>query len=195
MRGATRGADAVRNTRDDRRLPAGGLRDARRPANTPATSSGSWGSPSSSPGSSRWSSRPISASRCCPRSNRSKAVTTRSTTRRTIGLRRLITFAVRHKFVTCGIVGIAFALSVVGMGALKQQFFPTSDRPKCWWRFACRKAPASRRRPPRSRSSNAGWTASPRPRSSRAMSVRALPASSSRWRRNCLILPSPRSSC
>ena len=28
---------------------------------------------------------------------------------------------------------------------------------------------------------------SPRPRSSRAMSVRALPASSSRWRRNCLI--------
>ena len=67
--------------------------------------------------------------------------------------------------------------------------------PKCWWRFACRKAPASRRRPPRSRSSNAGWTASPRPRSSRAMSVRALPASSSRWRRNCLIPPSPRSSC
>jgi multidrug efflux pump subunit AcrB len=45
-------------------------------------------------------------------------------------LRRLITFAVRHKFLTCGIVGIAFALSVVGMGALKQQFFPTSDRPE-----------------------------------------------------------------
>lgn len=45
-------------------------------------------------------------------------------------LRRLITFAVRHKFVTCGIVGIAFALSVVGMGGIKQQFFPTSDRPE-----------------------------------------------------------------
>src|SRR3954465_4778632 len=45
-------------------------------------------------------------------------------------LRRLITFAVRHKFVTCGIVGIAFALSGAGMGALKQQFFPTSDRPE-----------------------------------------------------------------
>src|SRR5213082_733202 len=45
-------------------------------------------------------------------------------------LRRLITIAVRHKFVTCGIVGIAFALSGVGMGALKQQFFPTSDRPE-----------------------------------------------------------------
>ena len=45
-------------------------------------------------------------------------------------LRQLITFAVRHKFVTVGVVGIAFALSGVGMGAVKQQFFPTSDRPE-----------------------------------------------------------------
>ena len=44
--------------------------------------------------------------------------------------RALITFAVRHKFVTCGIVAVAFALSGVGMGAVKQQFFPTSDRPE-----------------------------------------------------------------
>jgi multidrug efflux pump subunit AcrB len=45
-------------------------------------------------------------------------------------LRQLITFAVRHKFLTCVIVGVAFALSGAGMGALKQQFFPTSDRPE-----------------------------------------------------------------
>lgn len=45
-------------------------------------------------------------------------------------LRRIITLAVRHKFLTCAIVGIAFAFSAVGMGALKQQFFPTSDRPE-----------------------------------------------------------------
>src|SRR3954465_14967919 len=45
-------------------------------------------------------------------------------------LRSLITFAVRHKFVTSGIVAIAFALSGLGMGAVKQQFFPTSDRPE-----------------------------------------------------------------
>src|SRR5437762_12008490 len=45
-------------------------------------------------------------------------------------LRQLIIVAVRHKLVTCGIVGIAFALSGVGMGAVKQQFFPTSDRPE-----------------------------------------------------------------
>tara|TARA_R110001592_G_scaffold325323_3_gene605250 strand:- start:46 stop:3156 length:3111 start_codon:yes stop_codon:yes gene_type:complete len=45
-------------------------------------------------------------------------------------LRRLITFSVRHKFLTCGIVGIVFALSIVGMGGVKQQFFPTSDRPE-----------------------------------------------------------------
>jgi multidrug efflux pump subunit AcrB len=45
-------------------------------------------------------------------------------------LRRLIAFAVRHKFATCGIVAVAFALAGLGMGALKQQFFPTSDRPE-----------------------------------------------------------------
>ncbi|KAB2766024.1 efflux RND transporter permease subunit [Brucella anthropi] len=45
-------------------------------------------------------------------------------------LRQTIEFAVRHKFMTCAIVGILMALSVVGMGAVKQQFFPTSDRPE-----------------------------------------------------------------
>jgi len=45
-------------------------------------------------------------------------------------LRRLITFAVRRKFLACAIVGVAFACSVVGMGGVKQQFFPTSDRPE-----------------------------------------------------------------
>ena len=45
-------------------------------------------------------------------------------------LRRLIAFAVRNKFITVAIVGIAFALSGAGMGAVKQQFFPTSDRPE-----------------------------------------------------------------
>lgn len=45
-------------------------------------------------------------------------------------LRAVISFAVRHKYLTCSVVAIAFALSGVGMGALKQQFFPTSDRPE-----------------------------------------------------------------
>ncbi|OWV99795.1 efflux RND transporter permease subunit [Rhizobium sp. R693] len=45
-------------------------------------------------------------------------------------LRGMIEFAVRHKFVTCAVVGIAMGISVVGMGAVKQQFFPTSDRPE-----------------------------------------------------------------
>ncbi|MGY4372160.1 multidrug efflux pump subunit AcrB [Bradyrhizobium sp. LB1.3] len=45
-------------------------------------------------------------------------------------LRALITFVVRQKFMTCGVVAVAFALSVAGMGGLKQQFFPTSDRPE-----------------------------------------------------------------
>ncbi len=45
-------------------------------------------------------------------------------------LRGLITFAVRRKFLTCAFVGIVFAFSVLGMGGVKQQFFPTSDRPE-----------------------------------------------------------------
>jgi multidrug efflux pump subunit AcrB len=45
-------------------------------------------------------------------------------------LRRLITLAVRNKFRTCAIVVCAFVVSVIGMGFVKQQFFPTSDRPE-----------------------------------------------------------------
>ncbi|OWV73934.1 multidrug transporter [Rhizobium sp. R339] len=45
-------------------------------------------------------------------------------------LRGLIEFTVRHKFVTCAVVGIVMGISVVGMGSVKQQFFPTSDRPE-----------------------------------------------------------------
>ncbi|MBP2307072.1 AcrB/AcrD/AcrF family protein [Azospirillum melinis] len=45
-------------------------------------------------------------------------------------LRRVIAFAVRHKALTCGIVGLAFVAAIVGMGGVKQQFFPTSDRPE-----------------------------------------------------------------
>lgn len=45
-------------------------------------------------------------------------------------LRSVIKLAVRHKYVTCAIVVVVMALSVVGMGGVKQQFFPTSDRPE-----------------------------------------------------------------
>ncbi|NYJ13834.1 multidrug efflux pump subunit AcrB [Rhizobium leguminosarum] len=45
-------------------------------------------------------------------------------------LRRLIEFTVRHKFLTCAVVVIAMGASVVGMGSVKKQFFPTSDRPE-----------------------------------------------------------------
>ncbi|SHN17482.1 efflux RND transporter permease subunit [Roseibium suaedae] len=45
-------------------------------------------------------------------------------------LRKLIVFAVRYKVLTCAIVGIAFVFAIVGMGGVKQQFFPTSDRPE-----------------------------------------------------------------
>lgn len=45
-------------------------------------------------------------------------------------LRGIIKFAVRHKFMTCAVVVIAMGVSIAGMGSVKQQFFPTSDRPE-----------------------------------------------------------------
>ncbi|GGF85865.1 multidrug transporter [Azorhizobium oxalatiphilum] len=45
-------------------------------------------------------------------------------------LRGTIAWAVRHKFVVAGAVVLVFAVSVVGMGRVRQQFFPVSDRPE-----------------------------------------------------------------
>ena len=44
--------------------------------------------------------------------------------------RRLVVRAVEHKFLVAGIVVLIFFISVFGMGLLKQQFFPSSDRPE-----------------------------------------------------------------
>jgi len=45
-------------------------------------------------------------------------------------LRRLISWAVRRKGLVACIVGGTFLISVAGMGLVKQQFFPQSDRPE-----------------------------------------------------------------
>jgi multidrug efflux pump subunit AcrB len=45
-------------------------------------------------------------------------------------LRRLVTWAVNHKFWVAGAVIAAFMAAGVGMGLVKQQFFPASDRPE-----------------------------------------------------------------
>jgi multidrug efflux pump subunit AcrB len=44
--------------------------------------------------------------------------------------RRLVVQAVEHKFLVAGIVVLIFFVSVFGMGFVKQQFFPSSDRPE-----------------------------------------------------------------
>ncbi len=44
--------------------------------------------------------------------------------------RRLVRWSIRRKFVVVGAVALMFGAAVVGMGAVKQQFFPTSDRPE-----------------------------------------------------------------
>ncbi len=45
-------------------------------------------------------------------------------------LRRLIVWSVRHKFLVAGAVVLIFFAAVFGMGLVKQQFFPKSDRPE-----------------------------------------------------------------
>jgi multidrug efflux pump subunit AcrB len=45
-------------------------------------------------------------------------------------LRRLIAWSVRHKFLVAGAVVAVLLVAGAGMGAVKQQFFPTSDRPE-----------------------------------------------------------------
>ncbi|MBI2256166.1 MAG: efflux RND transporter permease subunit [Proteobacteria bacterium] len=44
--------------------------------------------------------------------------------------RRLVTWAVNHKFWVAGAVIVAFMSAGAGMGLVKQQFFPASDRPE-----------------------------------------------------------------
>jgi multidrug efflux pump subunit AcrB len=45
-------------------------------------------------------------------------------------LRRIIVWSVEHKFLVAGAVVVIFFAAVMGMGLVKQQFFPTSDRPE-----------------------------------------------------------------
>src|SRR5712664_2436466 len=45
-------------------------------------------------------------------------------------LRRLVVRSVQHKFLVAGVVASIFFISVFGMGFVKQQFFPSSDRPE-----------------------------------------------------------------
>ena len=45
-------------------------------------------------------------------------------------LRRLVGWSIRHKFIVAGAVVAVFVTAGVGMGSVKQQFFPNSDRPE-----------------------------------------------------------------
>ena len=45
-------------------------------------------------------------------------------------LRRVVTWALRHRWIMIGATVASFALSIFGMGFVQQQFFPTSSRPE-----------------------------------------------------------------
>ncbi|WP_255263782.1 efflux RND transporter permease subunit [Pseudomonas aegrilactucae] len=44
--------------------------------------------------------------------------------------RRLLARVIAHKWLVAGAVIVAFGMAIVGMGLVKKQFFPTSDRPE-----------------------------------------------------------------
>ncbi|WP_395055577.1 efflux RND transporter permease subunit [Polaromonas sp.] len=46
------------------------------------------------------------------------------------GFRRLVNWCVRYRWVTIGATVLTFALGIVGMGQVQQQFFPDSSRPE-----------------------------------------------------------------
>ena len=187
-------ADAVGNTRDGRRVPAGGR----------GCSTGEYA------GNIFWVVgfalivswivavvfTPYLGVKMLPAIKPIEGGTTRSTTHANYRrLRRLITFAVRHKFVTVGIVGIAFALSGVGMGALKQQFFPTSDRPEVLVEVRLPEGTSIETTTAAVEKLEHWLDDQPEAKVVTSYVGQGAPRFSSRWRRNCLILPSPRSSC
>ena len=47
-----------------------------------------------------------------------------------VGFRRLLNWCITHRWVTIGATVLVFALGIVGMGQVQQQFFPDSARPE-----------------------------------------------------------------
>jgi multidrug efflux pump len=45
----------------------------------------------------------------------------------------LVNWCVQHRWITIGATVLTFALGIVGMGKVQQQFFPDSAAPKSWW--------------------------------------------------------------
>jgi multidrug efflux pump subunit AcrB len=47
-----------------------------------------------------------------------------------VGFRRLLNWCITHRWITIGATALVFALGIVGMGQVQQQFFPDSARPE-----------------------------------------------------------------
>ena len=53
-----------------------------------------------------------------------------STRRFTTPSARMVNWCVKHRWITIGATVLTFALGIVGMGKVQQQFFPDSSRPE-----------------------------------------------------------------
>ena len=69
------------------------------------------------------------AARCGPR-GRGTSRTNCSTRRSTARFAALVNWCVEHRWITIGLTVLSFALGMVGMGKVQQQFFPDSSRPE-----------------------------------------------------------------
>jgi multidrug efflux pump subunit AcrB len=95
-------------------------------------------------------------------------------------LRRIVRACVDRRRLVVGLTVAAFVLSAVGMGAVKKQFFPSSDRPEVLVEIQLPQGSASATPPRSSARMEATCSASLRPRWSPAISARALRGSSCR---------------
>jgi multidrug efflux pump subunit AcrB len=109
-------------------------------------------------------------------------------------LRSLIAFAVRHKFLTCAVVVVVMGVSAVGMGSVKQQFFPTSDRPEVLIEVRLPEGTSIETTKATVAKLERWLQDQPESKIVTAMSARVLRVSSSRWHLNCRTRHSPRSS-
>jgi multidrug efflux pump subunit AcrB len=109
-------------------------------------------------------------------------------------LRGAIALAVRHKYLTCAIVAGALIASGVGMGAVKQRFFPTSDRPEVLVEVRLPEGASIETTTLAVEKLERWLWKQPESKIATSYSGKAHRASSLRWRRNCRTQPSPRSS-
>lgn len=107
--------------------------------------------------------------------------------------RRILARVIAGKWLVAGSVIGLFVLAVLGMGLVKKQFFPVSDRPEVLIELQMPYGTSISQTSAAAAKWKAGWPNRRKPGSSPPTLVRVRHASTWRWGRNCLIRHLPRS--